>query len=247
MAEMFDLNDKQIHKFERDLRLFAKKALPFATRNTINTAAFTAQKFAKLNVQEDMVNRNKFTVQSIRVEDEKRELNISRQEARVGSTADYMEDQEFGSTKSKKGKHGVPIATGYSAGQEGQQPRTRLPSKSNKLQNIRLRKKKRRPKNRGQAIIFKAQDAVTSGQRYVFLDLGGRSRGIFKVVGGRKDFKRGWPKGAKLKMVWSLKHEAIHIPKSPWLKPAVDDVKPLMPLFYRKALEFQLRKNNLFN
>lgn len=69
----------------------AKRAIPFATRATLNRAAFETRKLAQENVREQMVTRNKFSEQSIRVVQERRELNIRRQEAVVGSIADYME------------------------------------------------------------------------------------------------------------------------------------------------------------
>ena len=127
---MFAVDNRDIKKMERDIKTFAKDALPFATRKTVNDAAFQTQRIARVDVKNDMVNRNRFTVQSIQV-DQARTLQISRQEAVVGSIADYMEDQEFGAVKSKSGKEGVAIATSYSAGQgENAQPRTRLPISS---------------------------------------------------------------------------------------------------------------------
>jgi len=235
---MIGLDDKDIWKYERDLRKFADKAFPFATRNTINRGAFTAQKKAKENVREQMTLRNRFTERTIQVVPEKTELNISRQEARVGSTADYMEDQEFGHIKRKGGKDGVPIATGYSAGQQGQQPRSRLPRKANKLQNIQLSKRRgRKGASKMQANMIKVKQAAESGQKYVFLDLR-RGPGIFKVLGGKRR--------PRIKMVWDLSRQSVVIPKNPWLKPAVDETQPLMPGFYRDSLEFQARRNGLF-
>ena len=241
---MFKIDDKQIIEFEKDLQTFAHKALPFATKNTLNQAVFHAQKLAKKDVQIKMVLRNKFTQQSIRV-DQARGLNIRQQEAVVGSIADYMEDQEFGTTKTKTGKQGIPIPTSYSAGQEGQQPRIRLPRKPNKIENIQFRGRRSKSKSKRQRILFAVQNAVRSGNRYTYLDLGKR-QGIFKVVGGRKGFKRGWPSGAKLKMVHDLSRSSLTIPKNPWLKPVVDTTVILIPKFYKKSLVFQLKRHNLF-
>lgn len=243
---MFGVDNRDIKKMERDLKTFAMKAYPFATRQTVNDAAFQAQKIARVDVQRDMVLRNRFTVQSIRV-DQARTLQVRRQAATVGSTADYMEDQEFGAVKAKGGKEGVAIATSYSAGQgENAQPRTRLPRKPNTMANIQLQRRRgRKAKNRKQANVFKVQDAVTTGRRYVFLDLG-RRQGIFKVVGGSKSYKRGWPKGARLRMVHDMTKESVIIPKNPWLKPAFDESARMLPAFYADALRFQLRRRNLF-
>lgn len=242
---MFKIDDREIIEFERDLKAFAHRAFPFATKNTLNQSAFHAQKLAKRDVQVKMVLRNKFTLQSIRV-DQAKTLVVRNQEATVGSTLDYMVDQEFGGTKVKKGSKGVPIPTGFSAGQKNQQPRTRLPRAQNKMKNIKLSSRRRRKaKNRKQSVLFAVQAAVTSGNRYAFIDLGKR-QGIFKVVGGTKKFKRGWPKGARLEMVHDMSSDSVRIPRNPWLKPAVDATKIVMPKFYRKSLIFQLKKQNLF-
>ncbi len=243
---MFSVDDRAVKRLELQLQIFANKALPFATRNTINGMAFAAQKQAKENIRNDMVNRNRFSVQSVQVRPEKQELNIQRQEATVGSIAPYMKVQELGGVETKGGKTGVAIATSYSAGQEGKQPRTRLPRKANKLAAIKLRKFKGRiPKNRKQKTLFKVQEAVLSGNRTVFLDLGKR-QGIFRVVGGRRKFKRGWPKGARLKMLHDMTNQSVVIPKNPWLLPATEVSRAMGVTLYRKSLEFQLKRFGLF-
>lgn len=243
---MFRLNDREIREFEADLKHAAAKAIPFATRNTLNSAAFLTQKVGRLNSRQKMIQRNKFTIQSIQVK-QTRSLNIRQQESITGSIAPYMEDQEFGAIRTKSGREGVPIPTSYSAGQgENVQPRTRLPRKPNRIENIQLKRRRgRKAKTRKQDILFRVQDAVTSGDRIIFLDLG-RRQGMFKVTGGRKGFKRGWPPGAKLRMLYDLSHETVTIPKNPWLKPAQDRVIKRIPAIYRKSLIFQLKRYGLF-
>lgn len=235
---MFSINTKEIKRMEADLKTFARRAYPFATRNTINKAAFTTQSTWRGIVSTKMVERNKFTRQSIRVAPEKRELNVNRQQAIVGSTADYMEDQEFGGIRFKRGRHGVPIATGYSAGQEGARPRTRLPRRPNKLQNIRLSKRKtRNTRSKAQENLVRVKTAAQSGQKYVLLDLN-RGPAIFRVLGGKRNLR--------VKMVHDLSRQSVVTPKNPTLLPAVDIVEPKMPGFYRDSLVFQLKRNNLF-
>lgn len=232
---MIDIDDRAIRRLESDLKTFAAKALPFATRNTLNQGAFQAQRFAKENIREDMTTRNRFTEQSVRVVQERRELNIRRQQATVGSIADYMETQEFGGQEVKTGKHGVAIATSYSAGQEGAQPRTRLPRKANKMQNIMLQRRRVRG-GRKQRNLVAVRQAATTGRKFVFLDLG-RRQGIFRVTGGKRR--------PKLKMVHDLTRKSVVIPKQPWLAPAVKRTEAKMPEFYRKSLEFQARRQGI--
>ncbi len=236
---MFQIDDRQIKQLENELKVFKDRALPFATKATVNRAAFTTQKIARRDVREDMINRNRFTVQSIQV-DMARTLSIRQQQAAVGSTADYMEVQEFGGTKVKRGRHGVPIPTSSASNEgKGKVPRSRLPTKTNKLQNIKLGRKKAKGSSRKQKnrVAIQMAAAIGGRNRFVFLDLGRRS-GIFKVTGGKRK--------AKLTKMYDLSREAVTIPRNPWLMPAVKTVTPAMTGYYREALKFQLRKHGLF-
>lgn len=233
---MFKINDKQIIEYEKDLKAFAASAYPFATKNTLNQAAFHAQKLAKRDIQVKMVLRNKFTLQSIRV-DQAKTLVVRNQEAAVGSTLKYMVDQEFGATKAKKGSKGVVIPTGFSAGQEGQQPRTRLPRAKNKMRNIKLRRSSKTGQSRKQRNLIAIKEAAAGGRKYVYLNLS-KSEGIFKVTGGKRR--------PKIKMVHDMSRDSVRIPSNPWLKPAVDTTEIMMPEFYHKSLIFQLKRQGLF-
>lgn len=234
---MLTIDDKDIREFEADLKTFARRAYPFATKNTVNKAAFSTQKVARNFVKGKMIERNAFTKRSIQV-DPARTLNVSHQAAIVGSTATYMEDQEFGGSKVKSGKHGVAIPTPSASG-ETNLPRKKLPRKQNKLQNLKMRKRSGQAKGRKQRNrMLIAQAAAAGGRnRFIFLDLGRRS-GIFKVTGGKRK--------AKLTKIYDLTRSSVTIPKRPWLKPAVDKIQPLIPKFYRNALIFQLKRQGLF-
>lgn len=234
---MFGVNTRDIKQLESDLKEFADKAYPFATRKTLNDAAFQAQRIARTDVKDKMVNRNRFTVQSIQV-GRARTLDVRRQTAVVGSIADYMEDQEFGAVKFKGGKEGVAIATSYSAGQgESAQPRTRLPRKANKMANIQLQRRRKKGTGRKQQNLIAIKQAAETGRKFVFLDLG-RRKGIFKVIGGKRR--------PKIKMVHDMTKQSVVIPKNPWLKPAFDEASRMIPAFYADALRFQLRRRGLF-
>tara|TARA_R110002153_G_C13332612_1_gene498560 strand:- start:1969 stop:2682 length:714 start_codon:yes stop_codon:yes gene_type:complete len=235
---MFSIDKRDIIQFEHQLKTFAEKAYPFATRNTINTAAFATQKAAKENIRNSMTLRNKFTERSIKVVPDKRNLDVDKQVATVGSTAPYMAKQEYGDTETSSGKEGVAIATSYAAGQQGQKPRTRLPRKPNLLQNIRLSKRKSgRAGNKMQANLIAVKHAAESGNRYVFLDLR-RGAGIFKVVGGKKR--------PRIKMLYDLSRKTVVIPKNPWMSPAVETTEPKILGYYKDSLEFQLKRQKLF-
>lgn len=244
-----DTNDYK--KLERHLKTFKARAYPFATKNTLNTTAFAAQDVAKKRIRNTLVLRNKFIMQSVRVNQTKT-LNVDRQAAFIGSTSEGMETQEFGGVKMKKGRHGVALPSAFSAGQQpGSRPRRKLPRPSNTLRRLQLRKGRHRPsgqpKTKNQAVLFKVQDAVQSGKRTFFHDFGSKGgAGIYRVKGGRKGFKRGWPKGAKMKRLYSLEHKAVSIPRRPWLKPSTDVAAKRMPTIHLKSLRFQIRKHGLF-
>lgn len=229
---MFDIKDGQIKEFEQDLKVFAGRALPFATKKTLNDTAFQAQRIARTDLQRGMVLRNRFTVQSVRV-DQARTLNVRRQAATVGSVAGYMEDQEFGATKTKPA-----IPTSYAAGQsESAQPRTKLPRKPNKLANIRLKQRRKAGRSRKQNNLVAVKQAASSSNKYVFLDLGKR-KGLFRVTGGRRR--------PQVKMVHDLTEQSVRIPANPWLQPAFNEAGRMLPAFYADALRFQLKRQGLF-
>lgn len=233
---MITVDDKQIKKFERDLKTFASRAYPYATRHTVNSSAFKAREIAQDNVRENMVTRNKWTERSIQV-GKTGTLNVQRQAALVGSTAEYMETQEFGGTETSSSGKGVAIPTSYSAGQEGQRPRTRLPRRPNKMAAIQLRKQRKRGTSRAQQNFIAVQEAAASGTKFLYLDLG-RRRGIFRVTGGKRK--------PRIKMVHDLTRSSVAIPKNPWLAPAVAEAEKFIPGFYRDALKFQLQRQRIF-
>lgn len=242
---MFKIDTKEIVDLEHQLKTFADRAFPFATKQTINSMAFEGQKLIKTGIGDTMIERNKFTRNSIRVEQSKT-LNVNKQSSIVGSTADYMDDQEFGGIKYKSGKEGTPIATSYAAGQGmNSGKRTRLPRRANTLQNIQLRRQRTKGRNRKQRMVLAVRDAVESGNRYIFLKMK-RKKGIFRVIGGKRGTKRGWPGNAQIRMVHDLTEQSVRIPKNPTFAPAVKRVETMMPAIYRKALIFQLKRNKLF-
>jgi len=234
---MFKVNSSDVKKLESDLKQFASRSIPFATKKTLNDSAFAARAMSQADIKSGMVNRNKFTMQSIRV-DQARTLRISRQEATIGSIADYMEDQEFGAVKTKKGKEGVGISTSYAAGQGmNNQPRTRLPRKANKMSQIQLSKGRKKTYSKKQRNLVAIKEAAASSRKFVFLDLQ-KSKGIFKVIGSKKR--------SKLRMVRDMSSGSVVVPKNPWLEPAFNEAKRMTPAFYADALRFQARKHGLF-
>jgi hypothetical protein len=229
---MFSLDDRDLKQYEKDLLQLRRHAFPFVTRQTLNAMAFEARGAWQGNIRESMTLRNKFTERGVLV-DKAEGLDISRQQSTVGHRAPYMLGQEQGHTKIAKGSEGVPIATGYAAGQRGQAERTRLPRRPNTMKSIALAKRSRVKGTKRQRNLVAIKQAAGSGEKYVFLDLG-RSRGIFKVVGGKRK--------PKINMVWDMSRRSVVIKRNPTMAPAVATTVKGAPVHYRKALVFQLRR-----
>lgn len=231
---MIRADDKQIRQLEKDLQTFARKALPYATRELLNRAAFETRKRAQQNIREQMVLRNKHTERSVRVEKVKG-LNIGSMRAVVGSDADYMYRQEFGGAAPKE-----PIPTSYSAGQHRAKPRTKMPRKVNQMQQIQL---KRRGKPR-QTDFQRALAAAQEGDKYVFISgRTGIARGIYRVWG--RERKKKQYRGVRLRMVWSIRRTRTRTPENPWLRPATDATTREMPGWYEQALRYQLQRHGV--
>lgn len=243
---MFSIENEQIKNLEADLKTFRKRAFPFATRKTLNDVGFAQKRIIQADLNDKFILRNNYTRQSIRV-DRAQTLSVARQSTIVGSVASYMDEQEFGGLKRKSGKHGVAIPTSYSAGQAmGAKPRTRRISKRNLLKNVKLSSRRIKAKNKKQEIILKVRDAVKTGHRYFYHDFGGgKKKGIFRVTGGSKRVKRGWPGKATIKMVYDLSNKSVEIPKEPTFKPSFEEAKHMLPAFYADALRFQLRRHKI--
>lgn len=236
---MFKIDSKDVKRLESHLKAFHHRALPFATRETLNTMAFQAQKDGRRTVKIDMVNRNKFTQQSIQVR-MARGMNVRQQSSAFGSTQAYMLTQEFGGIKQKKGKVGTPIATSESAGQLGQRPRTRLSTRSNKLQNIHLSRVKGagKGKTQRQRNAIKIRIAAEQGIEHVMLKYGNGRAGIFRVKGNDSGVE-------SVRMMHDLSRDSVRIPRSSWMKPAADYVGTRVGAYYKEALRFQLKRNRV--
>ncbi len=245
---MLEISAEQIRRLEQDLLNFRERAYPFATRFTLTNTAFRAREFAQRNIEDQMVLRRPFAQRSVQVE-RARTLNVEQQEARVGSTADFMETQEFGGRETGR-RHGHPVPTPYSAGQGRRaRPRTRVPRRRHRVGSITLGGKRVRPKTPGQRLVLLARSAIESGQRHVFWQQQhgfGPRTGIYYIAGGSLRRSRGWPRGAKMQLVHDMSHGSITIPRNPWLDPAVVDAQRMMPQIYRDALVFQLDRHGIF-
>lgn len=233
-----DLGD--FKRLEKSLGAFAKKAGPYASREALNKTAFDARADIQSRIGDQLTERNQFTRRSIRV-DRTRSLEITTQKATTGSVAEYFDELEEGQRKTpKSGSKSVPLATAYAAGQRG--IRTRMPTRRNAMRNLTLRQKALVAKNPKQRNVLLVQDAVNSGRRLLYLELG-KTKGIFRVVGGKAHAtKRGWPRGARLKMIYNLSKTSTPRPKQAIFAGMARDIGPVLERNYQRAIDFQLKR-----
>ncbi|MCK5615448.1 hypothetical protein KAR91_77005, partial [Candidatus Pacearchaeota archaeon] len=156
-----------------------------------------------------------------------------------GSTMDYMAAQEFGDVKKSKGKKGIGIPTSTASNESiSAKPRKKVISRPRRRGSIRLTKSSIKARNRKQHVFLtiRAAAAKKSGA-FVYLPIQ-NAKGIYRVTGKGKK--------AKIKMIYSLSKKSIPIEKRPSLFPAVGNIIPKMPQFYKEAAEKRLKKSFRF-
>jgi hypothetical protein len=244
------LDTYPLEQYENDLDKFGKQGMPYAIRGTLNTAAYKASDLSKKKVGQLFTIRNTFVQRSIRFQ-KTFSRRIEDMESAAGSTEDFMRKQTEGFTEHTRGKHGVPLPTSAAAGQEGAKPRTRVIRRSNWINRLKVAKRIREKyKNTKQAVIRRVQDAVESGDRTIFLGVRGKAsnkykKGFYRVLGGRR-VKRGWPTGARLRMLYSMEHTTLYTRARDWLGPPTRFVTAHLGDYYRDALIRQIEKQRAF-
>lgn len=221
------VDTRNIRKLVRDLETTTKRALPYATREYVNSAAFLTRDHFMRRAEATMKLRTPWTKKSIQV-DKARSLRPAEQVSRVGSVADYMLTQEEGAVIGKKGRVGTPIPA---AAPGKRKTRGRTVSK-NRLAAIQLATRGLtgiRQKRNAAAIAI----AARHGGGVVFLDLGKR-KGLYRISGTKR--------GIRIRKVWDLSKTSVRVPRNPMLEDALTEVRPQLPGLAVKAVEYQLRR-----
>ena len=178
---MISVKWRGVEELRHDLKLFNTKAIPYAARNGLNTAAFEARRQWQGEIKRSFVLRNQFTVNSIRV-DKAQGLDTRRMVAVVGSLADYMRTQESGGTVSgKSGKKAIPGPV--AAGQPPGAKRTKLVRAGLRMSKLQVGKVRARNKRQHNAIMIAM--AKRRGQKAVVLHRPGGGKGVFQLKGSK--------------------------------------------------------------
>lgn len=229
---------KGLAQMQRQLETIAKRSVPFAARETLNTLAFEGRKIWQQEMASSLTLRNKFTQRRALVE-RARTLRIDNMQATLGHTEDYMYNLEFGKPE-RAAKHFRAIPTEVAAGQgKGSLAggRKRAVKRANIITALGSLKGKDfagRPRKARNARAI--QQAIKTGKRLALLDMG-RRKGVYKVMGGKRK-----PKIMKL---YDLTRKVTPMPKVPTLKRTLTKTLALAPTVAYAAMAKQLQRAGL--
>jgi hypothetical protein len=221
---MLKIDMKQIADLENTLGQLNARGIAFAQRNAINDMAFATMRESKDTIRNEFINRNKWTANSVRVDP----ARSTRDSSEVGSTEEYMLDQELGATKTEHTQMATPAASGES---NRAKVRRKPVRRANRMANINLGSRSRTGGPRAQQNMIALREAKESGRKFVYLDRG-KTKGIYKVMGTKKR--------PKSRMVQNMSRKVAVVPKHPWLAPSSKTVMANAPEMYHKRLQQQL-------
>jgi hypothetical protein len=228
---MFTVKITGAKEMVADLKKMREKAVPYALKNALNTAAFETRNIWQREIKSAFTNRSTYTANSVRVE----QATTTKLEARTGSVATFMGKQETGGTVTGTGGR-KPIPAPVAAGQAPGGKRTRLVRAGFRLGAIQAKhpvlKGDRKQRN---AIAIAV--AVRSGTKRAVLERPGGGKGLF-VVGGRA-------KAPTTRLLWNVSRASVHVPATPTLERALAAVRPKMQHILEAALLEQLRRHNI--
>lgn len=230
----FNFDDREFRELSNKLHRFARRGVPYAARNALNTAAFTARKDWQGEIEDTFVLRNKWTTRGIRVK-KARGRDLARMSSRVGSAEQYMRDQEGGATIRKPGSHGVPIPTSVASGEgRGKQPRKKVVRRPHRMRNIQLQNRVGTSRKQRNAIAIRR--AKAAGKKFVWLDLE-RNKGIFRLYGGKRR--------TRLEMIYEVDRPSVRIPPTRTLRKTLRAMRAKFPEIHKDAIRDQLRRNRV--
>lgn len=224
--------------FERDAKkahLAHAKALPEATRYTLNEMAVQTWKSAKMDLKKTFTIRNTWTARSLGFQKVGSTNDIDRMESYAGSREDYMREQEEGISRSATGKHGEPIPTTHASGDGQARQRKKRIMRKFYLGRLKVAqglydRAKREAGSDKQVLPLLVRMAKKQRKKVIFWKSDKRKQGLFQIDGDR------------LPMIYDLTEKRIVSRPRRWLTAATEETIPKMRNIYGKALFFNLRK-----
>ena len=212
-----------------DLAKMRAKAIPFAIKNALNTAAFETRSIWQREIKSTFTNRNTYTERSVRVE----QATPTKLVAKTGSIADYMDEQEEGGVIRGKSGHIKAIPTAAAAGQ-GAGARTKLVRPRFYLGGIQVTKTPGHGGRRQQNAIAIAV-ARKQGKRIVML-LGPKgAKGLYLMGAGTK-------RKLKTRLLWNMSRGSVRVKPEPTLERALAQVKPKLEHMMATSLTQQMQR-----
>lgn len=243
--DILNFNSIEWDKFSKSIEKLRTQAMPYAVKKYLDTLATDTQDIGRKNIQGRMILRNKYTLQSVKVNLAMKSRNIEAMKSAAGSTQRYMNTQEKGGMVAGDKGRDKPLATTTASG-EGGSVRKRLPKRDYRLSKIRLSTRAVRANSKKQENYLKVMLAAKNGDKYVYLDTG-RKKFIAKVTvtnlsAGRG--RRGGPKfkGAKVRMLYDLSRKTVTVRPHPWLKPATDSAMKKRDIIWDKAIKYEMSR-----
>lgn len=225
-----------VDEMQRQLETIAKRSVPFAARETLNSLAFAGREAWQDEMRRSLTLRNRFTERRALVERCSRTLRMSNMEARLGHTEEYMRLLEEGKPE-RAAKRFRAIPTEAAAGQSrgslsgGRVKAVRPKNIITHLGSLKVKGAKSRSRKANNARAIRG--AIISGTRIALLHLG-RGAGIYRVMGGKRR-----PKIVKL---YDLTRRRTPMPRIPTLQRAIDRARSKGPAIAFAALERQLAR-----
>lgn len=237
------VDTSDVEDYERRLNRYTRHGHAFAMRNTLNDLAFYTMRRGRHYVKENFLNRNRWTERSVQAR-KARGIDVNRMFSEAGSVEDYMADQEFGGIRRPHHGRTASIPSTSAAGQSiSNIPRKRTVRRANRLDQIKLKSKRYERKTRGmrekQRAVVTMAIARREGEKFVYLQLpwGKRAKGIFRLMGSRRN--------PKIRLIHDMSRRYVVIKKRPWLNPATDDALKRGNKFYVRQARRQLRRAQL--
>jgi hypothetical protein len=234
---MIHIELKGLNRLKRDVELFSKRAVPHAVRETLNGCAFALQKEWRGEVRQSFTLRNKYTERSIQV-DRARGIDTRAMQARTGSIAHYMDEQEEGAIVRGGGKH-KPIPGPAAAGQAPGGKRTRTVRQGLRLSAITVSHSPlaRYGKRRQNAIALAI--ARRKGERFALLNRSkGGGRGLFEVRGGRRTLRT--------RLLYDVSRGSVRVPAEPTLQRSIRKSQRAFEQAQYLAVLRQLKRHKVF-
>lgn len=199
---------------QRELEQLAKRAIPYAARDTLNGLAFAGRKIWQDQMRSSLTLRNAFTERRALVE-RATGSRMSDMTATLGHTEDYMRRLESGlGERARRG--GLAIPTEAAAGQAKgslRAGRKRPVRPSLVIRVLGKIKRQSRSMPRKARNMRAVRQAIKDGSRLAYLELD-RRRGIYRIMGGKKR--------PQIRKLYDLTRRSVPLPRIPTLQRTLD-------------------------